>query len=102
MWFLFLVIYTTTFLMINPKKNENEKYVKKYKNFSIRLPRFKKKGQKKNIPSLEALERQALSRLKTYITPLPLLLQLQKKEQLIIFCVIKDKKNPLWKSFPLV
>jgi len=65
---------------------------KKYKNFSIRRPRFKKKGQKKNIPSLEALERQALSRLKTYITPLPLLLQLQKKEQLIIFCVIKDKK----------
>ena len=43
MWFLFLVIYTTTFLMINPKKNEKKYVKKKYKNFSIWRPRFRKK-----------------------------------------------------------
>jgi len=93
MWFLFLVIYTTTFLDDQSQENEKKICEKKYKNFSIRRPRFRKKGHRKKNPILRsARETQALLRLKNIHHPLPILLQLKKKEQLIIFCVMKDKK----------
>jgi len=51
---------------------------------------LRKKDSKKN-PILRSARETSSIALKNIHHPLPLLLQLQKKEQLIIFCVIKKK-----------
>ena len=89
------------FWMINPKRTK-KKYVKKNTRISVfgAHDLGKKKDTEKNPSLRSARETQALSRLKNIHHPLPILLQLQKKEQLIIFCVIKEKKS-FMKIIPL-
>ena len=79
MWFLFLVIYTTTFLMINPKKNEKKICEKNTRISVFGAHDLRKKDTEKNPILRSARETQALSRLKNIHHPLPILQQLQKK-----------------------
>jgi len=79
--------------MINPKRTK-KKYVKKNTRISVfgAHDLGKKDTEKKNPILRSARETEALSRLKKHTSPPnpSHLLQLQKKEQLIIFCVMKD------------
>jgi len=77
--------------MINPKKNEKKICEKKNTRISVfGAHDLRKKDSKKN-PILRSARETSSIALKNIHHPLPLLLQLQKKEQLIIFCVIKKK-----------
>lgn len=61
MWFLFLVIYTTTFL--DDESQENEKKIcEKNTRISVFGAHDLEKKDTKKIPSLEALERHKLYR----------------------------------------
>ena len=90
------MIYTTTFFDDQSQENEKKYVKKKIQEFQYSAPTIlEKRTQKKNPILRSARETQALLRLKTYITPLPTPSAATKKEQLIIFCVMKDKENPL-------
>jgi len=93
MWFLFLVIYTTTFFDDQSQENEKKNMWK-----NTRISVFgahdlgKKDTEKKNPILRSARETQALLRLKNIHHPPSHSFCSYKKEQLIIFCVMKDKK----------